>query len=536
MTTAVACACAAIFAASSPAAEPEPVPAPEPVRFGANDDTGKYSLDGGAVYFPQMAAAGLKQNVMTVRWKPSDPLNIPDRAALDVAVPNAVAAGIEVVFAVYPYPPSELEVGGVSHLAFAAWLDQLARAYPQVTTYIVGNEPNLNTFWRPQGSGAGRILSAAQFGRFLAAGYDALKTVSPEITVLGVGSSPRGDRAPGTAGKSSPVHFLAALGAWYRASLRPTPIMDGFSYHPYPNPSDFTVPFTFTYGWPNASVLELARIKQALWDAFDGTPQPTTLNGLKLYLDEVGWQVDTATQPGYRDGENVRVTSEETQAAIYAELVRYVVCDADVAQLNFFGYYDEPTRLGWQAALRRTDGSERASHAAVAAAIAETGGECWGPPRTWQPLRKPERAAVTFTGSTGIRAGTRRLSFVPTAAEDVTVTAGIVPASVSDDALPALLTKVGTADPKRRIELGVTGRLAARRSYTVAVTLASRLNPERVSTFRSRPFVVAPGFQRGQVCHPARSAEYRVDGFQCSRLQVAKKARKPTYRLTSLRR
>ena len=408
MTAAVACACAAIFAASSPAAEPEPVPAPEPVRFGANDDTGKYSLDGGAVYFPQMAAAGLRQNVMTVRWKPSDPLNIPDRAALDVAVPNAVAAGIEVVFAVYPYPPSELEVGGVSHLAFAAWLDQLARAYPQVTTYIVGNEPNLNTFWRPQGSGGGRILSAAQFGRFLAAGYDALKTVSPEITVLGVGSSPRGDRAPGSAGKSSPVHFLAALGAWYRASLRPTPIMDGFSYHPYPNPSDFTVPFTFTYGWPNASVLELARIKQALWDAFDGTPQPTTLNGLKLYLDEVGWQVDTSTQPGYRDAENVRVTSEETQAAIYAELVRYVVCDADVAQLNFFGYYDEPTRLGWQAALRRTDGSERASHAAVAAAIAETGGKCWSPPRIWQPLRKPERAAVTFMGGTGIRAGTRR--------------------------------------------------------------------------------------------------------------------------------
>ncbi len=71
--------------------------------------------------------------------------------------------------------------------------------------------------------------------------------------------------------------------------------MDGFSFHPYPNPSDFTVPFTFTYGWPNASVLDLARIKQALWDAFNGTAQPTTVEGLKLYLDEVGWQVDTST-------------------------------------------------------------------------------------------------------------------------------------------------------------------------------------------------------------------------------------------------
>ena len=526
VTAALACACALIPASTATAA----------VEFGANDDTGKYSLDGGAAYFPQMAAAGLKQNVMTVRWKPSDPLNIPDKAALDVAVPTAVAVGIEVVFAVYPYPPSEVEVGGVSHLAFAAWLDTLARAYPQVTTYIVGNEPNLNTFWRPQGGGGGRIFSAAQFGRFLAAGYDALKGVSPEITVLGVGSSPRGDRAPGPTGKSSPVHFLKALGDWYRASLRPTPIMDGFSYHPYPNPSDFTVPFTFAYGWPNASVMELARIKQALWDAFDGTPQPTTLNGLKLYLDEVGWQVDTSLQLGYRDEENVRVTSEETQAAIYADLVRYVVCDADVAQLNFFGYYDEPTRLGWQSALRRTDGSERASHAAVAAAIAETGGECWGPPRTWQPLRKPERGAVAFRAGIGVRAGLRTLSFVPTSSEDVTVTAGIVPAATTDEAMPALLANVGSAEARRRSELTVTGAVAARKSYVVAVALASKLNPNRISYFRGSPFRVAPGFQRGQTCQPARASEYQADGFRCSRLEPPRKTMRPKYRLTSLRR
>ena len=36
------------------------------------------------------------------------------------------------------------------------------------------------------------------------------------------------------------------------------------------------------------------RVKQALWDAFAGTGQPTTREGLRLYLDEVGWQVDTA--------------------------------------------------------------------------------------------------------------------------------------------------------------------------------------------------------------------------------------------------
>ena len=87
-------------------------------------------------------------------------------------------------------------------------------------TFIVGNEPNLNSFWRPQGDGAGRILSAPAFGRFLAAGYDALKAVSRDITVLGIGLSPRGDDAPARGRQDLPVHFLSALGDWYRASGR----------------------------------------------------------------------------------------------------------------------------------------------------------------------------------------------------------------------------------------------------------------------------------------------------------------------------
>ena len=135
-----------------------------------------------------MAAAGLKQNVMTVRFLPSSPMTIPDKSFLDAAVPAAVGAGIAPVFAVYPYPPSEIEAGIASPAAFGAWLDTVARTYPQVRTFIVGNEPNLNTFWRPQGDGSGTILSAASFGPFLAAGYDALKGVSSEFTVLGLGT------------------------------------------------------------------------------------------------------------------------------------------------------------------------------------------------------------------------------------------------------------------------------------------------------------------------------------------------------------
>ena len=474
LTAALALACALTWSAAAAA-----------VDFGANDDTGKYAEDGGAVFFAQMRDANLKQNVMTVRWSPSAPTTIPDKSFLDRAVPAAVAAGITPVFAVYPYPPSQLEGGGVSPEAFATWLRSLADAFPQVTTFIVGNEPNLNTFWRPQGNGAGQILSGASFGPFLAAGYNALKAKSTAITVLGVGSSPRGERGPAAAGKSSPVHFLDSLGDWYRSSNLQTPLMDGFSFHPYPNPSDFTVPFTFAYGWPNASVQELPRIKQALYDAFNGTRQKTTLQGLKLYLDEVGWQVSTEGNGAYTGSENVRVTTEETQAQIYDQLVRFVVCDPDVAQLNVFGYWDEKDRGGWQAAPRRADGSARASNAALAAAIAATGGRCQGALRSWSPLTAPEGASVEFGVLNGKASKGKKVvaRFVPTASEDVTVKAGFVPASTPASRIPALLQDAGTVEANRKPPKTATATAGA--AQVLAVVLSAAMNPARTAVFKS---------------------------------------------------
>ena len=88
--------------------------------------------------------------------------------------------------------------------------------------------------------------------------------------------------------------------------------MDGLSFHPYPNRA--TDPLERGYAWPNAGFVNLDRVKQAIWDAFEGTPQPTTLEGLRLYLDEVGWQVDTSGQEGYTGDENVPVTRRRRPA------------------------------------------------------------------------------------------------------------------------------------------------------------------------------------------------------------------------------
>jgi hypothetical protein len=269
-------------------------PAAHAADVGANDDTGKFAADGGHTFYGRMAALGLRQTILTVRWRPSEPEAIHHAEFLDRAVPAATAHGIRVVFAVYPYPPRELASGLATPTGFAAYLTRLAERYPDVRQYVVGNEPNQPAFWRPQlRPGTGKVLSAARFGTFLAAGYDALKAVDPTIAVVGVGLSPRGnDNAAARSNVStSPARFLAALGAWYRRSGRTEPLMDGLSYHPYPWSA--TDGPSRSYAWPNAGFADLARIKQALWDAFAGTGQPTTVEGLRLYLDEVGWQVDT---------------------------------------------------------------------------------------------------------------------------------------------------------------------------------------------------------------------------------------------------
>ncbi len=370
--------------------------------IGANDDTAKYVTDGGANFYAEMAALGLRQSVLTVRFQPSVPALIPTQDALDLAVESATAAGLKVVFAVYPYPPRELASGQGSPATFANWLTALARRYPQVHQYVVGNEPNQAAFLRPQFGRTGRSVSAATAGRYLAAGYDALKAVDPGITVVGVGLSPRGNDDPHAPNNPSvsPLRFLEALGRWYRASGRQRPLMDGFSFHPYPRKATDTL--AQGYIWPNAGFVNLDRVKQGLWDAFQGTAQPTTVDGLKLYLDEVGWQVDTTGRIGYAGVENVPVTTEAEQAAIYGALIRQAACDPVIAEVNFFGFQDDGLRTGFQAGLYRADGSARPAAAVVHQAIVDTALGCPGLPLQWKPATGVVGAHVTGTSFAGL--------------------------------------------------------------------------------------------------------------------------------------
>jgi hypothetical protein len=361
---------------------------------GANDDSAKHDADGGAALYRQMGEVGLRQTVIGVRFKPSESVVIQEKALLDKAIPNAFDAGLRVVLGVYPYPPREIEAGLGSPSLFASYVAAVARAYPQVRQFVIGNEPNQPAFWRPQFKRSGANASAPAFGPYLAAAYDALKAIDPALEIVGIGLSPRGNDKPKAKSNvsTSPIRFLRALGAWYRASGRTRPLMDSFSFHPYPNRA--TDPLDRGYGWPNAGFVNLDRIKQALWDAFRGTAQPTTATGLRLHLDEIGWQVDTSRRTGYHGAENVPVTDELTQAAIYGDLVRRAACDPDVDEVSFFGFRDDGLRTGFQAALHRADGTPRPAAAAVQTAIEETAAGCPGTELLWTPSEEVAGARV----------------------------------------------------------------------------------------------------------------------------------------------
>jgi hypothetical protein len=462
--------------------------------IGANDDTGKFAEDGGSAFFEKMTAIGLKQTVMTVRFVPSEPDTIQGKAFLDKAVPEANRLGLKVVFAVYPYPPRALARTQAEVRAFAEYVAVVARTFPQVTQFVIGNEPNQPAFWRPQLSRKGLVLSAPSFGRYLAAAYDALKDVNPDITVVGVGLSPRGNDNPAARSNlsTSPVRFLGALGAWYRKTGRTTPLMDGLAFHLYPRAA--TDSLLHRYDWPNAGYADLGRVKQAFWDAFHDTAQPTTVEGLRLYLNEAGWQVDTTGLDGYTGVENVAVTTEKKQAAVYGELVRRLSCDQDVAELNFFGFYDDATRgSGFQAALHRVNGTPRPAAASVAAAIRKTQARPCAQPSTWIPSTRVIGAGMS-TPKLQRSGAVRTLVGAKEAARAVVC---LVPADSRSKRLVAsarsLLARAvapcwqGRLTPQFRVLVKLDVPVVLRGRVAVAAVISAQANPARGSSFVGAP-------------------------------------------------
>ena len=340
-----------------------------------NEDHPKFQQDAGATMFGELSTIGLTESVVSVRWDPAQPETIPDEEHLVAVIAAAKEKGVKVVLALYPAKARAVADNGPA--GFVDFCRRAASAFPEAAAFIVGNEPNQPRFWQPQFKADGSQASAAAFLTVLAGCYDAIHPTGKQV--IGVGLSPRGNdnpRAPSNV-STSPVRFIRALGAAYRASGRRAPIMDAFSFHAYPNEN--TDPPFIGYEWPNAGMPNFDRIKQALWDAFNGTRQPHIETGLAFWLDEVGWQVPTEQSDAYTGVENVSTVDEAGQAAFHGSVVRLAACDHQIEALHFFHWIDESDRGGFQSGAFRADGTRRPAFDAIAQAVADTKGGTFCP-------------------------------------------------------------------------------------------------------------------------------------------------------------
>ncbi len=368
--------------------------------IGFAEDATKYAPDGGSALFAEMNKLGTTSNRVAVFWNADAPTTIEDEPFLDRMIPAAEAHGIQIVFAIYPKRAMMAPTTPEAADAFCDFAVSALRAYPSVRKVVIGNEPNQPRFWRPIWHG-GKPASPAAMEVVLASCYDKIKAYDPSIDVIGVGLSPRGNDKPYATSNSSisPVRWIEALGDAYRSSGRTAPLFDEWSWHCYPNVNTDTV--AQGYPWPDTGCVNADRVKQAIWDAFNGTGQPTfeesgvwlpaatgdfgaTLFGtLKMFVDETGWQVDTHGRPGYTNAENVPPISEATQARAYAQLVHLADCEPTLTAFHFFHEIDEVDRLGFQSGPLRTTAEERHSAAAIQQAIAADDGSCTGTLTSW---------------------------------------------------------------------------------------------------------------------------------------------------------
>lgn len=367
---------------AAPRAVPEEGGLPVQPRFGVADDAGKYADDLGVAAGRAVGGLGMTVQRWTLLFDPSNPTAISEATFMDRALPTARQHGTEVVLSLFQRGASAPDP-----VAFCDWARTVAQRWPTVNRFIIGNEVNALRFWSPQKTEADPDIGPRSYLAVLAACYDALKGVSRSIEVIGFAFAPRAVNKKST----KPLAFLRKAGELYRASGRTRPLMDAIAVHPYPNQNAKPPPSPLNAGYQDPDyfgIPQLDRVKLAVFEAFNGTAQRTTANGLPIVIDEVGYQSDTTTSDQYTGSEVSPTVSDADQATYHATIAGLYACDPHVSDVLYFGLYDERQRNadafsgGWQAGILRPNGERKPVHDAVKAAIIAG---CVGSRVTWVP-------------------------------------------------------------------------------------------------------------------------------------------------------
>jgi hypothetical protein len=371
---------------------------------------------------------------------------------------------------------------------FSDFAAAVAKDFPSFTRIIVGNEPNLNNFWSPQFDENGGDLAAANYERTLAATYDALKAVSPKITVLGGAVSPRGHDNPNAASKShSPTVFIRDLGQAYRASGRQKPIMDWFAFHPYGSNSS-ELPSAQHPTSTNITLADYEKLVKVLGQAFDGTKQAGSK--LPIVYDEYGIEstIPKSKAKKYTGAEpkSTKPLAPALQGERYKEAIGLAFCQPTVRAMFLYHAFDEPGRGQRQSGLYYVDHTAKPSLRIVRDAFQQVKrgviARCPG-------MRLAVKAKTIFqTPRLAASAGKRgsAIQFQLSCNLDCRYTSGVIDLSNGK----SILAKLGQAIGGKVTHVRLPARALAKGRYRVVVSLVAAVNPGRASRKASLPFVV----------------------------------------------
>jgi hypothetical protein len=313
--------------------------------------------------------AGFDAIRLTAIWRPGQTeIDGEHLRALENAAAAANLSGVRIYLSVYHAGSRTTPLTPRAQRDFAAYSASIARAVPSIESFIVGNEPNLNGFWLPQFNRNGSSASPGAYLGLLAATYDALKGVSPDVRVIGGSVSPRGQDEPRSRRHThSPVRFISELGRAYERSGRTLPVMDAFAFHPYGDNSSQPPEWRHDPRGKRLGIASYDRLVELLGSAFDGTNQAGST--LPIVYDEYG--VDTripAAKAKLYSGREPRTTkpvSELTQANYYRRALEIASCQPTVEALLLFHVTDEPNLDRWQSGLFYADDTPKTSLAPV---------------------------------------------------------------------------------------------------------------------------------------------------------------------------
>ena len=418
--------------------------------------------------------AGFKAVRITSFWTPGLSEPTPHEAMVLANVGTAAALhGVRAYVSVYHEGSRTTPLTVTARKEFASYAAAIVRENPAFRDVIVGNEPNINRFWMPQFDALKNGASAPAYFRLLAASYDSLKAAAPDVRVWGGALAPRGiDRPFSGRDTISPTRFIRELGEAYRKSRRALPIMDGFSFHPYPLNSSVAVDAVPRDG-DHLGLIDQDRLVRLLGKAFNGTAQVGS--GMPILYDEFGIEsvipADKRELYGGLEPLTTRPISEVAQAAAYRRAIHLAYCQSNVAGMLLFHTHDEPGRSGWQSGLVYADGT---------------------PKKSLEPVRQAMEAAGSATigvcplVSTAVTAfGTRDRTISLRCHRDCSYQARLTRLPLA----APLVARSGRALAGQRIQLTL-GRSVAPGWYRLSLSMVHPTRPGKPLVRTSAPFAV----------------------------------------------